>query len=353
VASSHRIGPFALQRPVEEGGDPLVDVLAQLGDGGFRDAGQAHRLDPLVDPAGGNAADPGFLDDGDQCLLAGLACLQKRRKVAALPELGNAQVQRAQPGVERPVAIAVTIVQPHSAAFMATGAGLTVDIGLHEELKHGLRQRAQKIAVAGLLHQVDQRHTVFGHRVVPWFEVKLRNSTLTDQLDDHPERAGYRQRIVRGGRAPRAAALRPPRTTLIVPHEFPPPSRTLTYSRVVQFSGDGLASRSTIRAFGYMLRKESVQSNGCVTPTAASLDPARCHGSVLPIAGGFAQCPGSAPSGGEARSDGPAAAIHRAGSYGGCALVSRRHYISGSTACAPQCDVRDDFEAGPVGRYVT
>jgi len=48
---------------------------------------------------GGDAADPGFLYDGRQRLLAGLARLHKGREVASLPELWNAQLQRAQPCV--------------------------------------------------------------------------------------------------------------------------------------------------------------------------------------------------------------------------------------------------------------
>ncbi len=40
-----QIGPLALQRTVEEGADPLVDVLAQLRDLGLGDACEAHRLD--------------------------------------------------------------------------------------------------------------------------------------------------------------------------------------------------------------------------------------------------------------------------------------------------------------------
>jgi hypothetical protein len=38
--------PRALERPLQEGVDPLVDLLAQPRDLGFADAGHAHRLHP-------------------------------------------------------------------------------------------------------------------------------------------------------------------------------------------------------------------------------------------------------------------------------------------------------------------
>jgi len=64
-----QIRPLTVDRAVEEGIDPLVDVLAQLGDLAFRDAAEAHRLHQLVDPAGRDAADPGLPDHRDQRLL--------------------------------------------------------------------------------------------------------------------------------------------------------------------------------------------------------------------------------------------------------------------------------------------
>ena len=76
-----QIRPFTLDRAIEEGVDPLVDVFAQLGNLALRDTGQAHRLHQFVDTAGRDAADPGFLDHRDQGLLGGLARLQEGRKV--------------------------------------------------------------------------------------------------------------------------------------------------------------------------------------------------------------------------------------------------------------------------------
>src|SRR5512134_4094522 len=72
-----------------------TSVLAQLADRGLGDAGHAHRLHQVVDPAGRDAADPGFLDDRYQRLLHRPARLQKAGKVRSLAQLRDAQVERA------------------------------------------------------------------------------------------------------------------------------------------------------------------------------------------------------------------------------------------------------------------
>ena len=83
-----QIGPFPGQRPGKEGMEPFIDVLAQLGHLGLGDPGKAHGLDEIIHAPGGDAADPGFLDDGHQSPFAGLARLQEGRKVAALAQFG-------------------------------------------------------------------------------------------------------------------------------------------------------------------------------------------------------------------------------------------------------------------------
>ncbi len=86
-----QIAPFAFDRPLQEGRDPLIDVLAQLGNLALRDAAEPHGLDQLVDPAGREAANPGFLDDRNQRLLGDFARLQKGRKIGALAQLRDMQ----------------------------------------------------------------------------------------------------------------------------------------------------------------------------------------------------------------------------------------------------------------------
>ena len=126
-------------------------ALAKLGDLRLADPGQSHCLHQIVDPPGRDAADPGLLDHRDQRLLRALAGFEKRREVAALSQLRDAQLQRAEPGVEAAVAIAVAPRGPLAAALVSPGADQPLDVGLHQQLQHRLRHGSQKISVASLL----------------------------------------------------------------------------------------------------------------------------------------------------------------------------------------------------------
>lgn len=125
------IGPLAGQGAVEELADPLVDVLAQLRDGALRDPAQSHGLHQVIDAAGGHAADPRLLNDGHQRLFRGLSGFEKAGEVAALPQLRHLQVQRAQSGVERALAIAVAPGRALLGPLVPAGADHALDIGLH------------------------------------------------------------------------------------------------------------------------------------------------------------------------------------------------------------------------------
>ena len=116
-----QIRPLAGQWPIEKSMHPLVDLFAQLGNLRLADPRQPHRLHQIVDPPGRHAADPGLLDHRDQRLLRALAGFEKRRKVAALPQLRNAQLQRTEPSVEGAAAIAVTPGGALAAALIAPG----------------------------------------------------------------------------------------------------------------------------------------------------------------------------------------------------------------------------------------
>jgi hypothetical protein len=102
-----------------------------------------------------------------------------------LAQLGDAQAQRAEPGVEAALAIAVAVVEPVARAFVPPGADQPLDIGLHQDLQHALRHGSQEIAIAALLQQLGQRHSLFGHRVLGGLGVKRRNSTLASLPGDH------------------------------------------------------------------------------------------------------------------------------------------------------------------------
>ena len=75
------------------------------------------------------------------------------------------------------------------------------DVGLHQQLQHRLGHRPQEVTVAGLFHQLGQCQSVRGHRDLPRFQVKPRNSTLADEPGDHlPRDTAARLRQTRDGR---------------------------------------------------------------------------------------------------------------------------------------------------------
>src|SRR3546814_14604170 len=69
-------------------------------------------------------------------------------------QLGDFQVQRAYPGIQRTVAIAVAPGRALAAAFVATRADQAINVGLHDQLQHVLGDGAQKIRLAALCSQL-------------------------------------------------------------------------------------------------------------------------------------------------------------------------------------------------------
>lgn len=158
------IRPGAGERPVQELADPLINVLAELRDRALRDATEAHGLHELIHPAGRDAADPSLLDDSDERLLRRPPRFEKPGEVRSLPQLRHAQVQRSEPGVERPVAVAVAPGRAALGALVAPGPDHALDVGLHEQLQDRLGDGAKEIALVVLLKQLCERHAGLGHR---------------------------------------------------------------------------------------------------------------------------------------------------------------------------------------------
>jgi len=104
------------------------------------------------------------LDDGHQRLLRSPAGLEEAREVASLAQLRHPQVQSAQAGVERTIPIPVAPGRAFTAAFMPTRTDQAVDIGLHEQLQHGLRDAAQEVALVMPCQKLGQVHVGLGQR---------------------------------------------------------------------------------------------------------------------------------------------------------------------------------------------
>ena len=196
------IGPIAFERPVEESLHPLVDLLAQPGDLALGDAGSAHGLDQIVDRAGRDAMDVGFLDHGGQRLLGHAPRLEEAWKVRALPQLRDAQLHRAGPRLPVPVAIAVALGEPVGRALAMRRAGPGADLHLHQPLGGEGDHVAQNVRIGGLLHErakVIISSVIGGSSVC----VAIRNPNLPENRRWPPQAARSLRRY--GERASRAA----------------------------------------------------------------------------------------------------------------------------------------------------
>jgi hypothetical protein len=175
-----QIWPITFDRALEEGPHPLVDFRAQAAHLALGDAGHAQRPDQLVDRARRDALHVGFLDHCRECPLRHSPWLQEAWKVAALPELGDAQLDRPGAGLPDPVAIAVALCQPVRRALAVRRAGQALHLERHQALGSKADHLAQEIGVGALLQQLAKGDPVVGHRGGLRSGVAARNPTLPE-----------------------------------------------------------------------------------------------------------------------------------------------------------------------------
>jgi hypothetical protein len=126
-------------------------------------------LDQLIDAARGDPAHVGLLHDRHQRLLAAFPWLQKAREVAALPQLGDLQLDLARARVPAPcpipVALRGAITGP---ALTELSADQLRHLGLHDLARDRLHRRADHVPVLIAQHLPDDlldRHPLLtGHR---------------------------------------------------------------------------------------------------------------------------------------------------------------------------------------------
>ena len=122
------------------------------------------RLDQIIDRAGRDALDISFLDHRGQRLLGHPARLEEAGEVAALAQLGDAQLDCAGTGLPVTFAVAIALDEPGGRLLAVARAGQAADLHLHQPLGGKRDHVAQNIGVRGLLDQRAQVHHGIGHR---------------------------------------------------------------------------------------------------------------------------------------------------------------------------------------------
>ena len=146
---------------VEPGADPGHLALGQVG--------HAQRDHELLDPARADAADVCLLHDRQQRPFGAPARLEQAREVGPVAELGDLQVDRPDPRIPTPLAVAVALGQSAvRCTFAMVGPDLGAHLGVHHQLAQHRQALTQEVEVAvtgGLAQQFQGGHPVIGHRV--------------------------------------------------------------------------------------------------------------------------------------------------------------------------------------------
>jgi hypothetical protein len=164
------VGP-GIEGPVAELGDGLVELGGHAGHLGLGKRLDSQGLHEPVDAPGGHTADIALGHHRDEGLLGPSAGIEEPvREVAGPPQLRDRQLDRADPRVEGPLAVAVAVVEPLRRLLTPARSSQGVDLGGHQplgELGHHLPEQIVLVAVE-LLAQPRQRvHRVADHRVLP------------------------------------------------------------------------------------------------------------------------------------------------------------------------------------------
>ena len=105
----------------------------------------------------------GFLDDGDQRPLRRAPMLQEDRKIGALAQLRDLEIDGAGARLPGAITVAVAMVGALSAALVAAGIAQAVGFQLHQPVGGKPDHLVQQIGVGGLLKQRLQLHPLVGH----------------------------------------------------------------------------------------------------------------------------------------------------------------------------------------------
>src|SRR5215213_8709584 len=109
-----------------------------------------------------------LLDDRGQGLLRGATRLQESREVRALAQLRDRELDPTDPCLPATLPVAVPVIGPIRAPHPSRSPGEPVDLGLHQPLARISQQLANQVRIGTLLEQLQQRHSLVGHRRLRW-----------------------------------------------------------------------------------------------------------------------------------------------------------------------------------------
>jgi hypothetical protein len=89
---------------------------------------------------------------------------RKPGEIATLAQLGDAQLDGVSAGFPAAIAIAVALRKPLAALLAVGGAGLVLDLELHQPLGGKTDHVAQDVGVLGIFNNRVKRHHLVGHR---------------------------------------------------------------------------------------------------------------------------------------------------------------------------------------------
>ena len=124
-----------------------IQLFADPADLVFGDALNPQRLRQVVDRPRRDVVDVGLLHNREQRPLMPPARLEQARKVRALAQLGDLQLQGADAGVPLPLSIAVSVGGPPRRPLVWLGAHQVGHLGVHQLLRQQLHAVAQKVRV--------------------------------------------------------------------------------------------------------------------------------------------------------------------------------------------------------------
>lgn len=171
-----QVRPIAFDGTMEERIHAGVDLLAQPRHLALGDAGAAHGLHQVIHRPGRDALDVGFLDDRGQRLLGHPPRLKETRKVAALAQLRDLQLDRPGPGLPVTLAIAVALSQTVRVFRAIAGSRAGAHLQFHQPLAGKPDHLAQHVGVRALFQQALQLHHLVCHRwLLRWGQVRKPN----------------------------------------------------------------------------------------------------------------------------------------------------------------------------------